>query len=489
METKAYIQSLLKGKGIEINTNRNSLFDEFVNYESNKEMVKSIFENQSKIMINWNIKNRIADIQAQHIVIPNAKELIPYSAKIDFKALKLDDLIVSEFEGLENLGLNFNIETDTLEGTPTKSGDVKFKLLFKVNGEEETAPLNEKLISLVINPDPKSLWKLLPSNQELLFSKVDDISILEQLGDKNIVVSSKRGRSHGKEIENTGFGSSRDDDFAFKYFEKTQWSLVVVSDGAGSAYLARIGSKLACDAVVEYFEQIADIEKTKEFEDKILEYNQDKTEGKLKEIQVLSKQNLYKASVFVHNKLKEFAEQTFSTNPELFNNPKAKNNLEYLHSTLIFTLHKKYEFGYLIQSFGVGDCPTAVMSKDKTETTLMNWLDVGEHGGGTRFITQPDIFHSTERPVATRFNLKIIEDFSYLFLMTDGIYDAKFEVEANLEKHEKWLAFLEDLDGKNEGNDKVDFNKDNSEIANQLSKWMDFWSAGNHDDRTLAIVF
>lgn len=482
METKAYIQSLLKGKGIEINTNRNSLFDEFVNYESNKEMVKSIFENQSKIMINWSIKNRIADIQAQQIVIPNAKELIPYSAKIDFEALKLTDLINDKFEGLEDFGLNFNIETDTIEGTPTKSGDVKFKLLFKIKGEDETAPFNEKLISLVINPDPKSLWVLKPSNQEAIFAKPDDTEIFEKFGEKNIVVSSKRGRSHGKE------GTSRDDDFAFKYFEKTQWSLVVVSDGAGSAYLARIGSKLACDSVVEYFEQIADIEKTKEFEDKIAEYNIDKSEEKLKEIQILSKQNLYKASVYVHNKLKEFAEQTFLTNPELFNNPKAKSNLEYLHSTLIFTLFKKYEFGYLIQSFGVGDCPIAVLNIDKTETTLLNWLDVGEYGGGTRFITQPDIFQKQEVMI-TRFNLKIIEDFSYLFLMTDGIYDAKFVVEANLEKHEKWLEFLEDLNGKNEDNNKVEFNKDNSEIANQLSKWMDFWSAGNHDDRTLAIVF
>jgi hypothetical protein len=51
------------------------------------------------------------------------------------------------------------------------------------------------------------------------------------------------------------------------------------------------------------------------------------------------------------------------------------------------------------------------------------------------------------------------------------------------------VEFLEDLDGKNDENNKVEFNKNNSEIANQLSKWMDFWSAGNHDDRTLAIVF
>ena len=143
----------------------------------------------------------------------------------------------------------------------------------------------------------------------------------------------------------------------------------------------------------------------------------------------------------------------------------------------------------MVLTFGVGDCPIALMNEEQTETTLLNWLDVGEFGGGTRFVTQADIFHSKEHPMATRFNMKIVPDFSYLFLMTDGIYDAKFVVEANLEKHEKWVAFLEDLKGNNEDNCKVDFDKNNEEIANQLSNWMDFWSAGNHDDRTLAIIY
>jgi serine/threonine protein phosphatase PrpC len=488
MEIKAYIQNLIKGKAIEIKANRTALFEEFANNLTNEELVKNIFENQEKIMINWNIKNRIADIQTQHIVIPNAKELIPYSAKIDFVALNLTDLINIKFEGLEDFGLCFNKATDTIEGTPTKSGDLKFKLLYKIKGEKDTDPFNEKLISLVINPDPKSLWKPLPSNQEAIFAKPDDVEIFDKLGEKNIVVSSKRGRSHGNEILNTGFGSSRDDDFAFKYFDKTQWSLVVVSDGAGSAFLARIGSKIACDAVLEYFELNNDSEQEIKLEILIDEYAKNKTEDKLDEIKKLSKFNLWQASIFVHTKLKEFAEQTFISNPELFNNPKAKTTLDYLHSTLIFALFKKYEFGYIIQSFSVGDCPMAVMNSNKTETTMLNWLDVGEHGGGTRFITQPDIFLKQE-VMATRFNLKIIKDFTYLFLMTDGIYDAKFVVEANLEKHEKWMEFLEDLEGKNDDKNKVEFNKNNSEIANQLSKWMDFWSPGNHDDRTLAIVF
>ena len=117
----------------------------------------------------------------------------------------------------------------------------------------------------------------------------------------------------------------------------------------------------------------------------------------------------------------------------------------------------------------------------------MNWLDVGEFGGGTRFITMPEIFQSEK--FSTRFGFKLVEDFSYLMLMTDGIYDPKFVVEANLEKIENWKNFLEDLKGENEDNCKVDFNKENTEIANQLSTWMDFWNPGNHDDRTLAIIY
>ncbi len=117
----------------------------------------------------------------------------------------------------------------------------------------------------------------------------------------------------------------------------------------------------------------------------------------------------------------------------------------------------------------------------------MSWIDVGEFGGGTRFITMPEIF--TSEKFATRFSFKVVDDFSYLILMSDGIYDPKFVVEANLPDIKKWKEFLDDLNGKNEEGIKVELKTDNKDIINKLSTWMDFWSPGNHDDRTLAIVF
>lgn len=478
-----YVTRLLLSNGITISNSNQSVLNDLIESNEIKIAVNSILENQNKIMNNYNLLNRISDIKNLHIIFPNATILKKYETKIDFDALKLNDLIFQKFEGLEELGLKFNKETDTIEGIPTQSGDLKIKFLFNIVGEDKSAPPNEKLISLVINPDPKSLWKDIPSDKNDPFWKEDDFSIANKIGERNIVISSKRGRSH------KNVGSFRDDDFAYKYFEKSGWTIVAVSDGAGSYSLSRVGSKLACNAVIDYYENYRDIEENRIFDEKLFEFNNSRDENLLKEIEILSKQNLYKATVFVHNQIKDHAEKTFAENPHLFDNPKAKTLLDYYHSTLIFALFKKYDFGYVVLSFGVGDCPIAIMNKDKSQTTLLNWLDVGEFGGGTRFITQPNIFHSQEYPMSTRFNFKIVPDFSYLFLMTDGIYDPKFVVEANLEKSENWIEFVNDLEGNNDDGIKVEFDHSNNEIANQLSKWMDFWSPGNHDDRTLAIVF
>lgn len=481
-DTKAQLLSFFSGKGINVSAKQTKIFDAFADNTWSKEAIECILKNENLLMEKWKIISRLNDIKEQRIIIPNATIAKAYKAKIDLQQLQLTDVEISHFDGLEGTGLLFNKEENTIEGIPCISGDLKFTLLFKLKDVEDEQ-LNEKTISLIVNPDPKSLWKNVASNKSDPFWKADDVALFEKLGDKHIVVASKRGRSH------QNIGSFREDDFAFKNFEENGWSLVAVSDGAGSYSLSRKGSQIACSALIDFFADENGGEKFQPLEQKLSEIKDIDDEILLKETEVLAKQLLYKATVFVHNKIKADAEETAAKFPELFNNPKAKSYLDYYHATLIFTLFKRFHFGYVVLSFGVGDCPVALMNTDQTETTLLNWLDVGEFGGGTRFITQPEIFHSTERPMASRFNLKIVPDFSYLFLMSDGIYDPKFVVEANLEKNEKWHEFLEDLKGNNEEHIALNFGQKNETVARQLSDWMDFWSPGNHDDRTLAIVY
>lgn len=500
-EIKSYIQKLFSGNNIKVSGNRDKMFEEFVTNQDNINVVNKIKEFQDNLMSNWKLITRIKDIQEQSLSIPNATVGKKYEAKIDFLTLGWNDVIFSEFDTLERYGLLYDNESETIQGVPSQSGDFKIKLKFRVEGEAENSVPNEKYISLIINADPKSLWKNIPSNQEDIYWKEDNAQVFQALGDKHIVVSSKRGRSHGN------VGSFRDDDFAFKHFEKTGWSVVTVSDGAGSAKSSRKGSELACKTVVEYFENTFTEELTKDFDELITNFHQDSLpkndvieaekidndasknlEQPVENSEIIVEQaesNGSKISKFIYHNLGNAAQTVHKVLEDFAN--KNEMGIKDLHSTLIFSLFKKYDFGYVIMSFGVGDCPVGLLYNDSTELKLMNWLDVGEFGGGTRFITMPEIFASDK--FSSRFGFKLVKDFSYLMLMTDGIYDAKFVVEANLEKIEKWQEFLSDLDGNNDDNIKVEFDKNNQEIANQLSTWMDFWSPGNHDDRTLAIVF
>lgn len=466
-DVKQLISQLFKNNNISIAANRMGLFDQFLQDEQTIGAATLIIENQKALMAKWQQADRIAEITGQSVRLLNATVGKSYEAKFDFEKFNWKDITAFQFEGLEQAGLVYDEKTRQITGVPTQSGDIKFIFKFKVDGQPEEAPFQEKPITLIINPDPKSLWKNLPSDQNDPYWKEDNVTVLAPLGNRHILVSSKRGRSHAN------VGSFREDDFAFSDLSNG-WSMVVVADGAGSAKLSRKGSAIACQGIVDYFKEPSSVESMVEFDELVQQYAASTGDDTQKKLNRFVYNNLGKAAFSVHKQLEAFAKKEGVT-------------LKDLSSTLIFTLFKKYEVGYAFLSFGVGDCPIAVLNKDISEVTLLNWLDVGEFGGGTRFITMPEIFQSEK--FATRFGFKLIDDFSYLIMMSDGIYDPKFVVEANLPNIKKWKEFLTDINGKNEEGISVELSKDNPEIKEQFSGWMDFWSPGNHDDRTLAIIF
>ncbi len=147
---------------------------------------------------------------------------------------------------------------------------------------------------------------------------------------------------------------------------------------------------------------------------------------------------------------------------------------------------KKFEYGWFVGAWWVGDGGIGIYNKDKNEVKVLGEPDGGEFAGQTRFLTMPDII---KNELYSRMKFEVVEDFTALILMSDGVTDPKFETDANLNRIEKWNELWQDLNGDNEDNAKVDFTDDNEQTANQLLKWLDFWSKGNHDDRTIAILF
>jgi len=465
--TITYLRQVFQERSIIIEEKNKRLFTEFCNQANNQSDVNKIFEVQAMVIKNWELFTRIADIQKQSFLFPNASVGKHYEHRLDFEKLEIQDIAELRFTGLEEIGLAYDPETKVISGNPTTSGDVRIQVDFLLKDQADLSKYNEKVIVLIINPDPKSLWKDLPSSKEDKFWKEDNVELSGTFLDKNIVISSKRGRSHAN------VGSARDDDFAYQNYENG-WGILAVSDGAGSAAYSREGSKIACEFVVEYFSTQSNDPEFVAFDDLIQDYHAAQSPEINQQINRFIYNELGRGALQTHKKLESAAAGLGIAFKEL-------------NATFIFSLVKKYSFGYVILSFSVGDCPIALLNKDLNEVNLLNHLDVGEYGGGTRFITMPEIFEPAK--LQNRFSFKVVEDFSYLMLMTDGIYDPKFVTEANLENIDKWNTFLSDLKGANPDEAAVNFDYDNQNIAMELSNWMDFWDSGNHDDRTLAIIF
>ena len=482
--------SILKKKGLVLPPEKQKDVLEFTNKESVRALLLQIEQNEDQLMSKWKLKQRLNDINLQSWVIPNATVGKEYVGILDVIVLKIEDIEIHDIQGLENLGLSWSSTDNSITGTPNTSGTTELVVKFCF-GNLQPVKYYSKSIHLVINPDPRTLWKNLPSDQTAPFWKTDNAMDAATIGGRSLVVCSKRGRSHQHK------GTFRDDHYSFSSYETNGWSVVAVSDGAGSAKYSREGSKIACEAVINYFHTLSDSPTPTALAglDKMLSSYSEMPPGE--DIDALSnhakKKLLYPAVIKVHETLKSKVQEFAKAEVNLFDNESPLEQLSEFHATLIFCLFKKFKYGYVLLSFGVGDCPISVAytgEDNSPQVKLLNLLDVGEYGGGTRFITQPKIFApQAEIPMAKRFSMNIVPNFDYLFLMTDGIYDPKFEVEANLEKVEYWLSFVKDLRGDNEDEVAINFEPNNSDVAPQLSAWMDFFSKGNHDDRTLAVIY
>jgi len=422
-------------------------------------------EKKAAEAFNLQVKNKA-------IILPNAKVNQEYCFVFNIDELGLSEVDYYYFEGLDIVGLEYDSETHEIKGVPKLAGDFKIKLRIKRTDWTEGKPIFERDLNLIINPDPRDLWKSIPTPETIEYYKPDSDKkyIKVEAADglwgmkknvkKDIVAASQRGRSHGHE------GIARDDDFGIDYCTKNGWYILAVADGAGSAKLSRKGSEIACKTVVEECKKLLGVQH-KEFEHHIEEFNKNNNQENRKKV---GDAIYHTIGMSVFRALKNIDEEArLTTKP-----------IKDFSTTLIISIVKKFKFGWFIGAFWVGDGGIGIYHKDKQFVKILGESDGGEFAGQTRFLTMPEITQPTE--LYRRLRFEIVEDFTALVLMTDGITDPKFETDANLSRIEKWNELWNDI------SNEVKFTNDHATTANQLLSWLDFWSPGNHDDRTIAIL-
>lgn len=429
--------------------------------------------------------NSSIDSISWDVRLPNAFEKQDYRGEVRLPPCDSARFVLTGVTGVDESQHGLKIEVDenkfSITGTPDlsplrKDGQpapseftLTAKYRLEVDGASGGAYEGEKEFKLVIVSSIDKLWRDEPVNWDQMpepryrnEKQATDSAVLDG-EEKHIVAASLRGRSHAQE------GKPRDD--AFRFATTHGWQVLAVSDGAGSACYSREGARLACEKAVAVCCERLDNEAYRDgFEAhiKALSATPDETD-KRKPVG----DSLYTLLCHAANQARQAIAQEAAL--------QGKETRTYA-ATLLLCVAKHFPFGWFVGSFWVGDGAIALYRRDTTPHTvyLMGEPDEGEYGGQTRFLTMPEVF-SDASALYRRLRFRLVDDFSALFLMTDGVSDPKFETTNNLKNAEKWDALWDELTA-------ADALTNTDESKQALLEWLGFPSPGNHDDRTLLVL-
>ena len=408
----------------------------------------------------------------------NGRKGLPYTT-----SLKLPEDITSyRLHGLENLGLNSNQDTQgrtcTIQGTLLCDGEFQIFLECYYTGWLQGMPPICRSFPFLINPNPRELWKVIPVPADIEYPTPDSdcayirVDSAQGQPQKDVLAASRRGRSHEHA------GKPRDDNFSLAHCPETNWYIAAVADGAGSAAFSREGSRLACASAVRFCKNmLAQVDN--EIDQKITIVLKNALAQNVTVPQLKAMFNAENVGFF-YDLLAGAAHQAYKDIKHEADSTKRPPNL--YATTLLLLVGKRFQSGlWLLASFNIGDGAIGIIGKDPQRSWLFCTPDEGEYSGQTRFVTMQSIF-SDYLSLKKRIQVTVVNDFTAALLMTDGVSDAKFETDANLNNPQKWAELWAEL------KTEVHLDAKDHKSQHELLEWLGFWSQGNHDDRTIVII-
>ncbi len=347
------------------------------------------------------------------------------------------------------------LDGSVITGAPLAAGEFSLQLRYLAQGQEQSSLAR---LQLAVVQDPKNLWKNLPSDSAGLFASADT-QVQQQAG---LLGASTRGRSHAH------VGSYRDDAFALEALE-SGWQILLVADGAGSARYSRRGAELICQTAATYLREHLNgpLAETLSASSRAWAMNQpsDELHQRLKtQLATLLGQAAYQALAAIHAQAKLVADA----------------QVKDFASTALIGLCRHFHAdaygpgGSLCACYWVGDGAAAVYSQG-SRVELLGLGDGGEFTGQTRFL---DASALSPEAISQRTCFAWAEDLTAFILISDGVSDAKFPTALNLASLPHWDSLWAEVSPLLSG----------AGAAEQLLDWLNFWSPGNHDDRTLVLA-
>ncbi len=392
----------------------------------------------------------------------------------DDSSLIVDTLPVTESDQSQFVELNNELESDKAERRVVDgqqdhipaNADIhtdEVALQSEKNGENMKTPTEKQSVF-----DTKNMWEDIPTRESItIYYKADkDSKCLDPEDGLRLIAASVRGRSHAH------VGSPRDDDFYIHHSDNSGWNILAVADGAGSCKFSRRGSQIVVKCAVEALCEKLENDEGQALLDNYPETEEEKTDQKkLRKLQNSLYETLVKAAYSACEAI----------------NKQANDNSESVKdfsTTLLLAAHKKTERGHFVISFWVGDGAIALYQENGA-CILMGEPDGGEYAGQTRFLDER-IFN--DPALMRRVSIKVVEDFTALIMATDGVTDPNFNSDAELAEPQKWDDIWSGVKWGGKSLKEVVTTADGESAKQQLEDWSGFFSPGNHDDRTIAVL-
>jgi len=416
-----------------------------------------------------------------HFQLPNARAGLPYAHSI---AASSTDVRVRALRIPEGLGMQAGAAPGGISGTPATPGEYEIGIDYRF-ADDPANHLRQAVVKLIVTPDPRTLWKNLPTDPQAPYWKPDHFCKALAGAHMHAVAASTRGRSHAH------VGSFRDDAVDIGLVGDTGWYFAVVADGAGSARYSREGASLICQIAGARIAAALDASlgaAAGHALDAAAQACQGACAGMvsapageaLQQLRQLASSVVGNAAYYA---AKAIMDECTAREADLHPAPSFKDYA----STALIAICKRYPFGTLCAAYWVGDGAVAAYSQ-RDGVILLGEGDSGDYAGETRFLDGAAV---TPEALLARTRVAIVPQLTALILMSDGVSDPKFETDARLRRAADWDALWTELVAE-AGVASV------APVANstgaglskkqQLLAWLDFWSQGNHDDRSIAII-
>ncbi len=367
-----------------------------------------------------------------------------------------------ELEGVDNLP-EVHIENGGLvmAGSVAQPGEYEVVLRCFIRLDNGQRQAMTGTLKMMVIADPRSLWKNLPADASARFHKPDSHSDACENDSVVLMGASVRGRSHAHK------GIHRDDDFKLLgATNAADWNVLCVADGAGSCKFSRRGAELAAMRSTRTLRDTLNGHYGEAIELAFDTYLLEKNEPNLRKLQEIYQHTMVKA---VHDAAMAINEAVDSEQGDKFKD---------FSTTLLLAAHKPVDGGHLVIAFWIGD-GGAVIYQQGQGVRLLGEPDSGEFAGQTRFLDNK-IFQ--DGSVYNRVVMEKVPSMTALILATDGITDAKFATEKQMANIAPWDTLWAEIEPSVTHQDLAQGQAD-------LTQWMDFWSPGNHDDRSIAVCW